>query len=92
MLPSSSAGPAIAAGYGVDLKTMFSSGAKLTALIFGTLVAGRLSADEVLAGIRLRMTCIRSRITRRVVSLESDDRSVQSHDAVDEHADDGHDE
>ena len=40
MLPSSSAGPAIAAGYGVNLKTMFASGLKLTALIFVTLVAG----------------------------------------------------
>jgi sodium-dependent dicarboxylate transporter 2/3/5 len=39
MLPSSSGGPAIAAGYGVNLKTMFSSGLKLTALIFVTLVA-----------------------------------------------------
>lgn len=40
MLPSSSGGPAIAAGYGVDLKTMFSAGLKLTALILVTIVAG----------------------------------------------------
>ena len=40
MLPSSSAGPAIAAGYGVDLKTMFWWGLCLTALILITLVAG----------------------------------------------------
>jgi sodium-dependent dicarboxylate transporter 2/3/5 len=39
MLPSSSAGPAIAAGYGVDLKRMFGSGFKLTALLAVTLVA-----------------------------------------------------
>ena len=39
MLPSSSAGPAIAAGYGVDLKTMFWQGAKLTALLWALLVA-----------------------------------------------------
>ncbi len=39
MLPSSSAGPAIAAGYGVDLKTMFWQGAKLTALLWVLLVA-----------------------------------------------------
>ncbi len=39
MLPSSSAGPAIAAGYGVDLKRMFGSGFKLAALIVVTLVA-----------------------------------------------------
>lgn len=38
MLPSSSAGPAIAAGYGVDLKLMFGSGLKLAALIVITLV------------------------------------------------------
>ncbi len=40
MLPSSSAGPAIAAGYGVDLKQMFKSGFKLTLLAIATLVAG----------------------------------------------------
>jgi sodium-dependent dicarboxylate transporter 2/3/5 len=40
MLPSSSGGPAIAAGYGVNLKTMFAWGFWLTALIFVTLVAG----------------------------------------------------
>ncbi len=40
MLPSSSAGPAVAAGYGVDLKTMFWWGLWLTALLFVTLVAG----------------------------------------------------
>jgi sodium-dependent dicarboxylate transporter 2/3/5 len=39
MLPSSSAGPAIAAGYGVDLKRMFGSGLKLVALLAVTLVA-----------------------------------------------------
>jgi hypothetical protein len=45
MLPSSSAGPAIAAGYGVDLKTMFWQGAKLTALLWALLVvAGYLLA------------------------------------------------
>ena len=33
MLPSSAGGPAIAAGYGVNLKTMFSWGLWLTALI-----------------------------------------------------------
>jgi sodium-dependent dicarboxylate transporter 2/3/5 len=38
MLPSSSAGPAIAAGYGVDLKRMFASGLKLLALLAATLV------------------------------------------------------
>lgn len=38
MLPSSSAGPAIAAGYGVNLKTMFRVGASLTALIWALLV------------------------------------------------------
>jgi sodium-dependent dicarboxylate transporter 2/3/5 len=38
MLPSSSAGPAIAAGYGVDLKRMFGSGLRLVALIVVTLV------------------------------------------------------
>jgi len=45
MLPSSSAGPAIAAGYGVDLKAMFTWGAWLTALIWILLVgAGYLLA------------------------------------------------
>jgi sodium-dependent dicarboxylate transporter 2/3/5 len=45
MLPSSSAGPAIAAGYGADLKTMFWQGAKLTALLWALLVvAGYLLA------------------------------------------------
>ena len=39
MLPSSSAGPAIAAGYGVNLKAMFSWGAWLTGLIWILLVA-----------------------------------------------------
>jgi hypothetical protein len=38
MLPSSSAGPAIAAGYGVDLKTMFWQGARLAMLLFVLLV------------------------------------------------------
>jgi sodium-dependent dicarboxylate transporter 2/3/5 len=40
MLPSSSGGPAIAAGYGVDLKTMFAAGLRLAVLILVTLVAG----------------------------------------------------
>jgi sodium-dependent dicarboxylate transporter 2/3/5 len=40
MLPSSSAGPAVAAGYGIDLKQMFASGFKLTLLLFVTLVVG----------------------------------------------------
>jgi sodium-dependent dicarboxylate transporter 2/3/5 len=40
MLPSSSAGPAIAAGYGVDLKAMFWHGLWLTLLILIVLVAG----------------------------------------------------
>ena len=40
MLPSSSGGPAIAAGYGVNLKTMFGAGLGLTALILITLVVG----------------------------------------------------
>ena len=39
MLPSSSAGPAIAAGYGVDLKTMMWSGLWLTMLTWILLVA-----------------------------------------------------
>lgn len=34
MLPSSSAGPALAAGYGVDLRVMFWQGARLAALIW----------------------------------------------------------
>jgi sodium-dependent dicarboxylate transporter 2/3/5 len=40
MLPSSSGGPAIAAGYGVDLRMMFSWGLWLTVLILVALVAG----------------------------------------------------
>jgi di/tricarboxylate transporter len=36
MLPSSSGGPAIAAGYGVNLKTMFGRGLWLTALLLLT--------------------------------------------------------
>jgi sodium-dependent dicarboxylate transporter 2/3/5 len=40
MLPSSSGGPAIAAGYGVDLKTMFTWGLGLTLLVLVTLIAG----------------------------------------------------
>jgi sodium-dependent dicarboxylate transporter 2/3/5 len=40
MLPSSSGGPAIAAGYGVDLKTMFKWGSVLTGLVILTLVVG----------------------------------------------------
>ena len=39
MLPSSSGGPAIAAGYGVNLKTMFSWGLWLTALILVVVIA-----------------------------------------------------
>jgi di/tricarboxylate transporter len=38
MLPSSSGGCAVAAGYGVDLKLMASAGLKLTLLILATLV------------------------------------------------------
>ncbi len=38
VLPSSSGGSAIAAGYGVDLKLMAGAGVKLTLLIFVTLV------------------------------------------------------
>jgi len=38
MLPSSAGGPAIAAGYGVNLKTMFSKGFWLAALLWATLV------------------------------------------------------
>jgi solute carrier family 13 (sodium-dependent dicarboxylate transporter), member 2/3/5 len=45
VLPSSSAGPAIAAGYGVDLSTMFWQGARLAALLFALLAgAGYLLA------------------------------------------------
>jgi solute carrier family 13 (sodium-dependent dicarboxylate transporter), member 2/3/5 len=40
MLPSSSAGPAIAAGYGVDLKSMFAWGAWLTLAVWLVLTAG----------------------------------------------------
>jgi sodium-dependent dicarboxylate transporter 2/3/5 len=40
MLPSSSGGPAIAAGYGANLKTMFGWGLWLTALMLVALVAG----------------------------------------------------
>lgn len=40
ILPSSSGGPAIAAGYGVNLKAMFKWGLVLTALVLVTLVAG----------------------------------------------------
>jgi solute carrier family 13 (sodium-dependent dicarboxylate transporter), member 2/3/5 len=40
MLPSSSAGPAIAAGYGVDLKRMFGAGFKLAAIVLVALVIG----------------------------------------------------
>ena len=39
MLPSSSGGPAIAAGYGVDLKAMFKWGAGLMGLILCAVVA-----------------------------------------------------
>jgi len=34
MLPSSAGGPAVAAGYGVNLKTMFSQGLKLVVLLW----------------------------------------------------------
>lgn len=40
MLPSSSGGPAIAAGYGVNLKKMFAAGLALTILTLATLVVG----------------------------------------------------
>jgi sodium-dependent dicarboxylate transporter 2/3/5 len=40
VLPSSSGGPAVAAGYGVDLKLMAAAGLKLTLLIFVTLTLG----------------------------------------------------
>jgi di/tricarboxylate transporter len=39
MLPSSSGGPAIAAGYGVNVKTMFTWGLWLTALIVIVVIA-----------------------------------------------------
>lgn len=39
MLPSSSGGPAIAAGYGVNVKTMFGKGLILTALLWMTVMA-----------------------------------------------------
>ena len=46
MLPSSAGGPAIAAGYGANLKTMFSWGLWLTVLVFLTVVvAGYLLAS-----------------------------------------------
>ena len=38
MLPSSAGGPAVAAGYGVNLKTMFSRGLWLTALLWAVIV------------------------------------------------------
>ena len=38
MLPSSAGGPAVAAGYGVNLKTMFSRGLWLTALLWSVIV------------------------------------------------------
>jgi sodium-dependent dicarboxylate transporter 2/3/5 len=38
MLPSSAGGPAVAAGYGVNLKTMFSQGFWLTALVWVVIV------------------------------------------------------
>ncbi len=40
MLPSSSGGSAVAAGYGVNLKTMFSRGLWLTVLVWIAIVAG----------------------------------------------------
>jgi len=40
MLPSSAGGPAIAAGYGVNLTTMFTWGLRLTCVIVVTLIAG----------------------------------------------------
>jgi sodium-dependent dicarboxylate transporter 2/3/5 len=40
MLPSSSGGPAIAAGYGVNVRAMFKWGTVLTGLVLVTLVAG----------------------------------------------------
>lgn len=39
MLPSSAGGPAVAAGYGVNLKTMFSQGLLLAALLWVVIVA-----------------------------------------------------
>ena len=38
MLPSSAGGPAVAAGYGVNLKTMFSRGLWLAALLWLVIV------------------------------------------------------
>ena len=38
MLPSSAGGPAVAAGYGVNLKTMFSRGLWLSALLWLVIV------------------------------------------------------
>jgi solute carrier family 13 (sodium-dependent dicarboxylate transporter), member 2/3/5 len=38
MLPSSAGGPAVAAGYGVNLKTMFSQGLRLTILLWCVIV------------------------------------------------------
>jgi di/tricarboxylate transporter len=38
MLPSSAGGPAVAAGYGVNLKTMFSKGFWLVALLWVVIV------------------------------------------------------
>ena len=38
MLPSSAGGPAVAAGYGVNLKTMFSGGLLLAALLWSVIV------------------------------------------------------
>jgi sodium-dependent dicarboxylate transporter 2/3/5 len=38
MLPSSAGGPAVAAGYGVNLKTMFARGFWLTALLWSVIV------------------------------------------------------
>jgi sodium-dependent dicarboxylate transporter 2/3/5 len=37
MLPSSAGGPAVAAGYGVNLKMMFSQGLRLTVLLWATI-------------------------------------------------------
>ena len=39
MLPSSAGGPAVAAGYGVDLKTMFAWGLWLTGLVLVVIIA-----------------------------------------------------
>ena len=38
MLPSSAGGPAVAAGYGVNLKIMFSQGLRLVALLWAVIV------------------------------------------------------